>query len=81
MIPLVPAGSPSRGGDAAVDVFDTNQPNLPTLFYSILVPVSVFMSLSVVFHSIKSPDNYPLSHSVLPVLTLPYWSFQPYISL
>ena len=27
------------------------------------------------------PDNSPLSHSVLPVLSLPYWSFQLCISL
>ena len=33
------------------------------------------MALSTVFHSINSPDNSPLSHSVLPVLFLPYWSF------
>ena len=33
-IPLasVPAGSPSRGGDVAVYVFDVNQPSLPTSF-------------------------------------------------
>ena len=40
-----------------------------------------FLALSTVFHSINSPDNSPLSHSVLPVLFLPYWSFQLYISL
>ena len=39
----VPTGSPSRGGDAAVNIFDINQPSLPTLFlYSVLVSVSVF---------------------------------------
>ena len=27
----------------------------------------------------NSPDNSPLSHSLLPVLFLPYWSFQQYI--
>ena len=83
--------SPSRGGD----VKDINQPSLPTPFYSVLVSVSVlltpfysilvsvyvFMELSTVFHSINSLDNSPLSHSVLPVLILPYWSFQLYISL
>ena len=36
------------------------------------------MALSTVFLSINSPDNSPLSHSVLPVLFLPYWSFQLY---
>ena len=77
----VPAGSPSRGGDVAVDVFDINQPRLPTLFHSVLVSVSVFMALSTVFHSINSPDKSPFSHSVLPALFLPYRSFQLYISL
>ena len=33
------------------------------------------MALSTVFHSINSPDNFLLSHAVLPVLFLPYWSF------
>ena len=32
------------------------------------------MVLSTVFHSINSPDNSPSSHSVLPVLSLPFWS-------
>ena len=76
----VPAGSPSRGGDVAVYVFDVNQPSLPTPFYPVLVSITVFMALSTVFHSINSPDNSPLSHSVPPVLILPYLSFQPYIS-
>ena len=58
-----------------------NQPSVPTPFYFVLVSVSVFMALSTVFHSINSSDNSPLSHSVLPVLLLPYWSFQLYISL
>ena len=38
-------------------------------------------TLSTVFHSINSSDNSPLSHSVALVLSLPYWSFQLYISL
>ena len=60
-------------GDVAVSVFDINQPNLPTPVYSVLLSVSVsfFMALSAVFHSINSPDNSPLSHSVLPVLSRP----------
>ena len=60
-----------------------NQPSLPTPFflYSVLVSISVFMALSTVSHSINSSDNFPFSHSVLPVLSLPYWSFQLYISL
>ena len=77
----VPTGSPSRGGDVAVYVFDMNQPSLPTPFWSALVSVSVLMALSTVFHTIYSSDNSPLSHSVLPVLFLPYWSFQLHISL
>ena len=66
----VPVGSPSRGGDVAVYVFDKNQPSLPTLLYSVLVSIAVFMTLSTVFHSINSPDNSPPSHSVLPVFFL-----------
>ena len=77
----VPAGSPSRGGDVAVYDFDINQQSLPTPFYSVPVSISAIMALSTVFHSINSPANSPLSHSVLPVLFLPYWSFQLYISL
>ena len=50
-------------------------------FFSVLVSASVFMALSTVFHSINSPNNSPLSHSVLRVLFLPYWSFQLYTSL
>ena len=77
----VTADSPSCGGDVAVYVVDINQPSLPTPFYSVLVSISVVMTLSTVFHSIKSLDNSPLSHSVLPVLFLNCWSFQLYISL
>ena len=51
---IVPEGSPSRGGEAKVYVFDINQPSLPTPFYSVLVSVSVFLTLSTVFHSINS---------------------------
>ena len=43
-----------------------NQPSLPTSFESVLASISVFMILSTLFHSINSPDNSPLSHSVLP---------------
>ena len=64
----VPAGSLSRGGDVAVYVFDVNQPSLPSPFHSVLVSISAFMALSTVFHSINSPDNSPLSHSVLLIL-------------
>ena len=64
---VVPTGSPSRGGDVAGYV-DINQPRVLTPFYSVLESISVFMALSTVFHSINSPDNSPLSDSVLPVL-------------
>ena len=60
---------------------DINKPSLPTPLYSVLVSVSVFMALSTVFHSVNSPDNSPFSHSVLPVLSLCYWSFQQNVSL
>ena len=43
--------------------FDINQLSLPTLLYSVLVSVSVFMALSTVFHSIHPPDNSPFSDS------------------
>ena len=82
LLPLsVSAGSPARRGDVTVYGFDINQPSLSTPFYSVLVSISVFIALSTVFHSINSPDNSPLSHSVLPVLSLPYWPFQLYVSL
>ena len=77
----VPAVSLSSGGDIAAYAFNISQPSLPIPFYSVLVTVSVFMAPSTVFVSVNSPDNSPLSHSVLPVLFLPYWSFQLYISL
>ena len=73
----VPTGSPSRGGDVAVYVFDINQPSLPTPFYSALVSVSVFMAVS--FHkSSQKLSAFSLSSSDL---FLPYWPFQLYISL
>ena len=68
-VDLLPqTGWPSRGGDVAVYVLDRNQPSLSIPFCSLLVSVSVFIALSTVFHSINSPDNSSLSHSVLPVL-------------
>ena len=54
---------------------------MPTLVYSVLASISVFMALSIVFHFINSSDNSLLSHSDLPVLSLPYWSLQLYVSL
>ena len=78
---MIPAVSPPRGGDVAVYVCNVNQPGLPNPLYSVLVPISVFMALSTVFHSINYPDNSPLSHSVVPVSFLLCWSFQLYTSL
>ena len=77
-----PVVSPSRGGDVAIYVFDLNLPSLPTPLKknSVLVSVSVSMDLSTVFLSINSPDSSLLSHSVPPILFLPYWSFQLYTS-
>ena len=68
----VSAGSPSRGWYVTVYVKDINEPALPTPFYSVLVSISVFMALSTVFYSINSSDSSPFSHSVLPVLSLPF---------
>ena len=53
-----------------VCVKDINQPGLPTPLHSVPVSISVLKALSTVFHSMNSPDNAPLSHSVLPVLIL-----------
>ena len=39
---LVLAGSPSRGGDVVVYIFDINQPSLSTPFNSVLESISVF---------------------------------------
>ena len=63
---FVPTGLSSRGGDVAVYVFDIYRPSWPTPFYSVLVSVSVFMTLSTVFHSMNSPDKSLLSHSIFP---------------
>ena len=75
-----PPGSPSGGGDVTVNVIDTNQPSLPTLFYSVLVSCFSLMALSTVFHSINSPENSPFFHSVLLVLFLLIGPFN-YMSL
>ena len=80
--PPVPAGSPSRGVDSVAYVKGVKQTELAhSFFYSVLVSKTVYKALSTVFHSINSSDNSLLSHSVLQVLFLPYWSFQAYISL
>ena len=78
MITLVPPDSLSCDRDVAVYVFDINKPSLPSPFHPVLVSTLVFKALSTVFPTINSPDNTPLSHSVLPVLFLPYWSFHGY---
>ena len=70
-----------RGGDVAIFVLEKNQPSLPTPFYFVVVSITVFRALSFAFQSKNSPDNSPFSYSVLPVLSLTYWSFQLYISL
>ena len=75
VVSVIPAGSPSRGGDVTVYVLDINQPSLRPPFYSAIVSIYVFMALSTVFHSINSPYNSPFSHSVLPVLSLPIGPF------
>ena len=48
----VPAGSPSRGGDVTVYVFDINQPSLPT----------PFLFLSWVYFCVYGPFNCISSH-------------------
>ena len=71
----------SLSGSGLFYTFTTTIQAIP-FFYSALVSISVFMALSTVFlPSINSPDNLPLSYSVLPILILPYWSIQLYISL
>ena len=77
----VPTGSPSCRGNVTVYYFDISKPSLSTPFCSVLMSISVFLDLSNVFHSINSPHNSPLSHSVVLVLSLPYQSFQLLISL
>ena len=77
----VPAGSPSRGRDVTVGVFGHKPAELAHSFCILLfASIPVFKALSTVFRSKNSPDNALLSHFVLPVLFLPYLSFQLYIS-
>ena len=66
----VPKGSPSRGGDIAVYVFDVNQPSLPTPFNLFLCLVLSLWPFQL-FRSMNSPENSPPSRSILPVLFLP----------
>ena len=65
-------------------ISDINQPSLPISFFFFILffcLISVFVALSTVFNSINSPENSPFFHSVLPVLSLPYWFFKLHISL
>ena len=55
---VVPAGSPSRGGDVAVFVFDINQPSLHTPFYSVLVSGDGFFFACEDFGSMFD-DSFP----------------------
>ena len=78
---FVSTDSPSRGGDVAVYVWHKPTELAHSFLCCFCVCFFVFVALSTVFHSINFPENSPFSHSVLPVLSLPYWSFQLYISL
>ena len=68
-------------------VLDTNQPSLPTPFYSVLVSVSVFVALSTAFHSINLSDNFMLSDcssrliSALVVFSTIYLFLKVYLAL
>ena len=48
-------------------------------FVVVVVVVVVFYAFTTVFHSINPSDNSLLSHSVLSVVFLPYWSFHLYL--
>ena len=76
----VPTCSPSRGGDVAVCVFLYKPTELFYSFLFFLLSVSVLTALSTVFYSTNSPDNSPLSQSVLLVLFLHFGPFN-YISI
>ena len=57
---IIPPGTPQAHQHAVAMLWfmsDVNQTSLPTPFSSVLVPVSVFMALSTVFHLINSPDS------------------------
>ena len=73
-----PRGLTSTWWGVTVYVFDITQSSLPQsfLFCCCVKSMSVFVTLSTVFHSINPPDNPPFSLSVLPVLFLPYWTVQ-----
>ena len=75
------AGSSSRGGDVAVHAFDDKSTELTHSFLFCSCVYFCLHGLPSVFHFMNSPDNYPLSRSVFPVLFLPHWSLQLYISV
>ena len=80
--PLVPASLPSPGGDVVVYVKYVNQPSLPTPFlFCSCVYFCLYGAFGCISFHRNSTDNSPLSHPVLAVLFLPYWSSQLYISL
>ena len=56
--------------------FEINQLSLLTTFYSVLVWISFFKALSIVFHSVNSPSNFPFSYSVFL-----YLFFTTYVSM
>ena len=69
----VPLGSPSRGGNLTVHVLDIKQLSLPTLFYSVLVSLSVFgpFQLYFILKLSRQPSAFSLC-SVPLALFLPY---------
>ena len=73
VLPQVPAGSPSRGGDVMVYVW--HKPS--ELVRSFLFCYCVYFCLYGTF--INSSDNSPFYDSVLLVLSLLYWPFQLYL--
>ena len=77
---IVPAGSPSRGGDVTVYVAYKPTELAHSFLFCSCVDFCLYGPFNY-FHSINSPDNSPISHSVLPVLCLSYWFSQLYIPL
>ena len=70
----VPAGSPSRGGDATVYVKDVNHPSLPTPLYSVLV----YFCLYGPFYC---TSYHKFSHTTLRFLTLFFRSYRCHYGL
>ena len=59
------AGSPSPGGHVKINIVNVNQLSLPTPFYSTLMSISASALLSTIVFSINSPNNTPVSSSLL----------------